>query len=247
VQNWINQFDGGKNEEGVAVASDASRNIYVTGTSYGEKNTDVVVLKMSDNGVTNWVDTYNGADDLNDGVAAIQVDNSDFIIVAGYSESNKEHPQADVLLRKYHPNFGVPVWNKLLDGVEKLTDKAYCLLIDDKNNLYIAGSSFSSKGQEDIISMKFDSPLNLHEITYPGTGINLFPNPFTDEITIDLFNDKGTLSFIDIYTLNGKKVKSFKTTKSEFVIDKKVVKPGVYLYNVTQESEVVQTGKIILK
>jgi hypothetical protein len=95
--------------------------------------------------------------------------------------------------------------------------------------------------------MKFDSPLNLHEITYPGTGINLFPNPFTDEITIDLFNDKGILSFIDIYTLNGKKVKSFKTTKPEFIIDKKVVKPGVYLYNVTQDSEVVQTGKIILK
>ena len=247
VQNWVNQFDGGKNEEGVAAAADASRNIYVTGTSFGEKNSDVVVLKMSDNGVTNWVDTYNGADDLNDGVASIQVDNSDFIVVAGYSEINKDRPQSDLLLRKYHPNFGVPVWNKLLDGGDKLNDRAYCLLIDDKNNLYIAGSSASLKGQEDIVSMKFDSPLNLHEITYPGTGINLFPNPFTDEITIDLFNDKGVLSFIDIYSLNGKKVKSFKTTKSEFVIDKKVVKPGVYLYNVTQDSEVVQTGKIILK
>lgn len=247
TQNWINQFDGGRNEEGVAVAADGSRNIYVTGTSYGEKNTDVIVLKMSDNGVTNWVDTYNGDDDLNDGASAIQIDKSDFIIVAGYSEVNKDKPQSELLLRKYHPNFGVPVWNKLLDGGEKLNDRAYCLLIDEKNNLYVAGSGTSSKGQEDIVSMKFDSPLNLHEITYPGTGINLFPNPFTDEITIDLFNDKGILSYIDIYTLNGKKVKSFKTTKPEFIVDKKVVKPGVYLYNVTQDSEVVQTGKIILK
>jgi hypothetical protein len=95
--------------------------------------------------------------------------------------------------------------------------------------------------------MKFDSPLNLHEITYPGTGINLFPNPFTDEVTIDLFNSTGILSLIDIYSLNGKKVKSFKTTKPEMIIDKKIIKTGVYLYNVTQNSEVVQTGKIILK
>ena len=136
---------------------------------------------------------------------------------------------------------------KTFDNGLSQNDQATVIAIDQKNNIYIAGTSFSQAGLEDIVTIKFDSPLNLHEITYPGTGINLFPNPFTDEVTIDLFNATGIMSIIDIYSLNGKKVKSFKTTKPEMVIDKKIVKPGVYLYNVTQNSEVVQTGKIILK
>jgi len=247
ILNWVNQYDAGKDESGVAVAADASRNIYATGNSLNGSNSDVIVLKLSDNGVKNWVDTYNGEDDLNDGAADIAVDNGDFILVTGYSEKTKANPQADLLIRKYHPNFGVPVWNKLIDGGFQLKDYAECILIDKNSNILVAGSGFSKEGQEDIVVFKYDSPLNLHEITYPGTGINLFPNPFTDEITIDLFNDKGIMSFIDIYSLNGKKVKSFKTTKSEMIIDKKTIKPGVYLYNVTQNSEVVQTGKIILK
>ena len=248
TQNWINQYDSGKgNDEGIAVTSDVSRNIYITGTSQNGDHTDIVVRKMSDNGVNNWVDTYSAEGNANAIPTNIAIDNSDFAIVCGKTETIDKRLHTDIFLRKYHPNFGVPVWKKTFDNGLSQDDQATAIAIDLKNNIYLAGTSYSETGLEDIVIIKFDSPLNLHEITYPGTGINLFPNPFTDEVTIDLFNSTGILSIIDIYSLNGKKVKSFKTTKPEMIIDKKIIKTGVYLYNVTQNSEVVQTGKIILK
>ncbi|MFO0494592.1 MAG: SBBP repeat-containing protein, partial [Flavobacteriia bacterium] len=54
TQNWFNQYDSGKgNDVGVALTSDVSRNIYITGTAQNGDQTDIVVRKMSDNGVSN--------------------------------------------------------------------------------------------------------------------------------------------------------------------------------------------------
>ena len=248
TQKWINQYDSGKgNDEGVALTSDVSRNIYITGSSQNENHREIVVKKLNENGTNNWVDSYSPEGKLNSMPADIVIDNSDFVIVCGKTESLDKRIHTDIFLRKYHPNFGVPVWKKTFDNGLSQNDQATAIAIDLNNNIYLVGTSYSEAGSEDIVTIKFDSPLNLHEVTYPGTGNNLFPNPFTDEVTIDLFNSTGIMSIIEIYSLNGKKMKSFKTTKPEMIIDKKSIKSGIYLYNVTQNSEVVQTGKIILK
>lgn len=84
--DWVARYDGGYGDDaGLAITTDDSGYVYVTGNSYGSQTRqDLVVLKYSNTGVTQW--TRRIADTVNNNFRsgfAIELDKEGNVIVGG--------------------------------------------------------------------------------------------------------------------------------------------------------------------
>jgi Beta-propeller repeat len=91
-QQWVARYDGPEDSQEVAVALavDASGNVYVTGWSNesyvtSETGTDYATLKYSNTGVQQWVAHYNGPENTFDDATALAIDGSGNVYVTGRS------------------------------------------------------------------------------------------------------------------------------------------------------------------
>ncbi len=85
-------------------------------------------------------------------------------------------------------------------------------------------------------------------IEYENDNINIFPNPFNNEITIDIKSSKITNMSIEILDINGKLLyfKSYNSNKIILHLDD--FKNGIYILNVNNNNNViVKTQKVIKK
>ena len=75
----------------------------------------------------------------------------------------------------------------------------------------------------------------LKDIAITNSGINMYPNPFTDQVSLDLFTEKETSVTWTIYDMTGKAVLSgnenLTSGHSTLNIDAKELSDGVYMLN----------------
>lgn len=104
--------------------------------------------------VREWVRTYNGAGNNTDEVIAMTTDNSSSTIVTGRSfASGSSYNIATV---KYSPA-GVQQWAVSYNGVANGLDEAVAISSDDSGNVYVAGRTFISSNNFDVIVIKYSS------------------------------------------------------------------------------------------
>lgn len=91
LQSWTRTYNGsgGNADDSRKVATDASGNIYVTGTIYntisGNTTNDFVIIKYNSSGTQLWLRTYNGGVNYNDQLQAMVLDGSANVYVTGKS------------------------------------------------------------------------------------------------------------------------------------------------------------------
>lgn len=87
-QKWLVRYNGTANgyDEGKALETDVSGNVYVTGYSTTSTNSDFTTIKYDSTGVQQWITKYNGTGNNSDQAVAIAVDISGNIYVAGPSK-----------------------------------------------------------------------------------------------------------------------------------------------------------------
>lgn len=91
VAKWTARYNGPSSgyDEGKAIAIDANRNVYITGSSgvTGSGN-DYITLKYDSTGVQQWVTNYNGTGNNADLASAILLDNSGNVFITGASKGS---------------------------------------------------------------------------------------------------------------------------------------------------------------
>lgn len=99
TQVWAVTYNGTGNgsDQGKGVTCDASGNYYVTGTSFGSANNDIVVIKYSASGNQVWVRRYDSGV-IDDAMGIMKDGNGDLIVVG---TSNNPSLGPDVLVLKY--------------------------------------------------------------------------------------------------------------------------------------------------
>jgi uncharacterized delta-60 repeat protein len=174
---WVKRYDGPRNEddESVAIETDASGNVYVSGTSWlsgTDPNwSDWTTVKYSSSGVQLWARQYNGPDDSGDIAYALAVDAAGNVFVAGRSDGQRSF--ADFLTIKYDSG-GVQQWVDRYDGPVNDYDEARAITLDPSGNVYVSGYS-RSIGKEwysdDYLTIKY-SPGGARQwiARYNGTG-----------------------------------------------------------------------------
>ena len=151
---WQKTWGGGSDDDCMAIAMDASGNIYITGEteSFGAGLWDVLLLKYDSSGTLQWQKTWGGGSD--DDCMAIAMDASGNIYITGETESFGAG-WFDVLLLKYDSSGNIQ-WQKTYGGAG--SDGGYAVAVDSSSNIYITGTTDSfGAGDHDVLLLKYDS------------------------------------------------------------------------------------------
>ena len=129
------------------IAVDGSNSVFVAGnvsTGTGLYANDFVTIKYTSEGVPAWTNTFNGnygAGYHYNGVKGLAVDNSNDVVVTGYS--TPDGSRYDYATVKYARD-GVPLWTNFFNGPANLDDQPAAVAVDGTNNVFVTGYVDSS-------------------------------------------------------------------------------------------------------
>jgi hypothetical protein len=167
-QEWVARYNGPGNmtDAAVAIALDASGNVYVTGESddvdsiANSMERDFATIKYNSNGIQQWVARYNGPRNSAYVAADLVVDPSGNVFVAGGSHNDgwQSFPQ-DFTTIKYTSD-GDEQWTAHLT-VDSSFGRIVGVVIDNSGCVYVSGSVRRWYGfgwsKSYIVTAKFDS------------------------------------------------------------------------------------------
>lgn len=183
LQQWVSHFDGTGNYDDIARAatSDIAGNVYVTGKSFGVASYDFVTVKYDSAGNQLWIARYDDPSHDLDDPAAIAVDNSGNIYVAGTRSGGGINLQQYATI-KYSPD-GNQLWvSYYTSGRGANNPKA--IVVDTSGNVYVTGVSYTSTTSFDYATVKYDTSGNeLWVARY--TGLTASSSDYAEAISID--------------------------------------------------------------
>lgn len=155
ARQWVAQYNGGEDNDdrAVAMAIDASGNVYVTGTSYGTGTADdYATVKYDHLGQEQWVARYNGPGNTQDRAAALALDGEGNVYVTGASGEGSSN-LSDYVTVKYDSS-GVQQW---VGRYSDWYDYATAMDVDARGNVYVTGYSFHPGTFYDYATVKYNA------------------------------------------------------------------------------------------
>jgi uncharacterized delta-60 repeat protein len=158
-RQWVRRYNGsGNGDDGTngtnAIGIDGAGNVYVTGWSLGQENTDIVTIKYDTTGAQQWVRRYNGPGNAYDAPSGIAVEPAGTVYVAGGSEGSASG--SDYTIIKYDTT-GQPQWLRRYNGPGNGYDLAQSLTVDAAGNVYVTGYATGTSGLGDCVTLKYDA------------------------------------------------------------------------------------------
>ena len=158
VADWVAAYDGPAHaiDIGLAIAVDASGNVYVTGEISGTgTGYDYATIKYDPSGNQVWARTYNGPGSVSDTAEAIAVDAMGNVYVTGES-GDASGSFFDYATIKYDSN-GNQLWVARYNSPGNANDIARAIAVDASGNVYVTGESEGgSPTYRDFATVKYD-------------------------------------------------------------------------------------------
>ena len=139
------------------MAVDADGNVYVMGSGPGPSdNMDIVLLKYTTNGRLLWSQYFNGVDNRADQAAALAIGSNGAVVVTGRSMNAAGND--DVVVVRFDPATGVPIWTTLFNGDGRGTDVGVDIAVDGAGNIVVlATSQGAGNNKTDILTLSLDA------------------------------------------------------------------------------------------
>ena len=136
---WIDCYDDSQlNDISKCACIDKSGNIYIAGNNY--KN--YTIIKYDPDGSRDWIRKYDGIK-----IVDMKIDDLNKIYITGYISANNGY---DFVTIKHNLD-GTQQWVAIYDSTSEIP---ISIELDDKGNLYVAGTSYSSSS---YVIVKYDS------------------------------------------------------------------------------------------
>jgi hypothetical protein len=187
---WVNRYNSSSNssEQVEAMAVDGAGNVYVTGISVNA-NQDILTIKIDANGQRVWTNYYNGAVGAAAYPAALAVDGSGNVYVAGSLQEQGANTSLTFQYAtiKYSPE-GNLLWVARYQHQTNLASVAKALAVDRQGNVYVTGQSQAPGTGVDYATVKFDASGH-------GVWTNRYNGPgyLTDRATAIAVDDEGNV------------------------------------------------------
>jgi hypothetical protein len=153
---WTRIFNGQGNSEDKAfgIVTDNYNNVYVTGSvTLQDRGLELILIKYNASGNLLWYKTFGAStNNTDDEGLAIAIDNSGYPCVTGYCTNNDG--LTEIITQKYAPN-GDRIFSRKFDGQENLGSKAFGIVVDEDNFIYVTGYVTTSSRLEDIVVIKY--------------------------------------------------------------------------------------------
>jgi uncharacterized delta-60 repeat protein len=233
---WLRTYNGPGNnvDRALAMAIDASGNVYVTGYSNGGGTSyDYLTIKYNSAGQELWTQRYIGPGYGTDVADAIKLDASGNIYITGYSQSASNYDYATV---KYNSN-GVQQWVVRYNGLGNGDDYA-CSLAINQSDVYITGYSVGTSSGLDYTTIKYVQTSGIEEnrlaLSADRFSPEVYPNPAKVFFTIRS-SFLALHSTLKLYDVTGNAVKSEELKGKNNRISLDGIKNGIYFVQVGNE------------
>ncbi|HAX48320.1 MAG TPA: T9SS type A sorting domain-containing protein [Ignavibacteria bacterium] len=172
TEEWSRAYSGADTptiDEGLGIVVDASGYIYITGyTTFTDNYTDILVRKYDPSGDLVWSASEDGSSNLNAQGLAIAVGRTGNVYVTGFVTVSGAN--TDIALFKYNSD-GQLQWAKTINGNGSTEDKAWGIVVDESDNIFITGYVTESANNTDAFTAKYHcSGTMMWSKTYNGTG-----------------------------------------------------------------------------
>ncbi len=172
TEQWSRAYSGADTptiDEGLGIVVDASGYIYITGyTTFTDNYTDILVRKYDPSGDLVWSASEDGSSNLNAQGLAIAVGRTGNVYVTGFVTVSGAN--TDIALFKYSSD-GQLQWAKTINGNGSTEDKAWGIVVDESDNIFITGYVTESANNTDAFTAKYHSSgTMMWSKTYNGTG-----------------------------------------------------------------------------
>lgn len=159
TQQWASRYNPPTNgaEDVRDITTDASGNVYVTGSSNVPVTfVDILTVKYNPSGTELWTARYTGiGGGNNDYGVSVAVDASGNVYVLGTSYGGSSLG-LDMVVLKYSSS-GSLIWDYRFTGPDGLDDEAFKMILDASANIYVCGTSSSNASQKDFAVFKLNS------------------------------------------------------------------------------------------
>ncbi len=219
---WLRRYNGPDNKSDVAIslAVNYDGQLAISGYSFSNNNgLDYMTLSYSGDGDQLWLDRYTSLGTGADVATSIVADDYGYFYVTGFSEQSPA--KYDFVTIKYNST-GHQDWNQSFDDISNGDDIATSIAVDKYGNVYVTGSSTTSKGYTDIATVAYyssgtqkwistvDGSKNYSDvgvaIKVDGNNQNIFVTGYTNyrinstrDITTIRYNDNGIISWMMTY------------------------------------------------
>jgi uncharacterized delta-60 repeat protein len=156
VQQWVSRYNepGNGDDKAWGIVVDRIGNIYVTGY-IARVGTDMYTIKYNSSGEYIWGQLINGtasnSDDKAWGIVVDSIGNN--IYICGQTENTTTGYDFTVAC---YDSSGVREWLNIYDGTTSV-DKAWGIVVDTDNLIYVTGESSSANGRQDCMTIKYNS------------------------------------------------------------------------------------------
>jgi uncharacterized delta-60 repeat protein len=152
---WERYYNGPGNRSDFAkaICIDRNENVYVTGRSWGKTgSSDFATVKYSSSGTLKWIVRYEGSGNAYDDPTALTVDSDFNVYVTG--STYLAATSFDVVTIKYDSS-SIQRWATIFNGLGNGTDYPAGICVDQRNNVYITGSSYGGGTSMDYITIRY--------------------------------------------------------------------------------------------
>jgi uncharacterized delta-60 repeat protein len=169
---WTNHVNAnGINAEGVAIAVNHNgTKVYVAGYVSLSLTGENIMFSCYDGESGNEVfyDEITGGGNASDRAFGIAVDEQDRVIITGYTTTDTVSGE-DIVTIMYNPN-GTQRWSKIYKGSGNQSDRAFGIVVDETDHIFITGYSTTETGNKDYITICYDQNGNQVWESNPFNG-----------------------------------------------------------------------------
>ena len=248
VQEWITTYTGPNQTHydnyAVGIVADVQGNIFVTGSSFGNNETDYTTIRYNEDGVQQWVSIYNGTGNGSDDVYGITIDDSSNVFITGRSLNTNMN--FDITTIKYNIN-GNQQWVMRYSGIPSDYQP---IVVDNYYNVYVVGRD----SLEAAIIIKYSQPIGIKKISnsFPEkfSLSQNYPNPFNPRTNFRFEIPKESYTKLIVYDMIGREVgilvnEKLQPGKYEMEWDAGNYASGVYFYKFIS-GDYTDTKKMVL-
>ncbi len=195
---------GIESDKAYAIVLDNIGNIYIAGymTLAGEGK-NFALIKYSTEGEYQWASSFSGTALYDDEASSLAMLGDDAVVLTGYSMDGALPANENIATVKFNAD-GSQAWVKYIIGSGNESDRAYAIVTDGYNSIYITGYATTGT-MKDIVTAKYD---NLGEPVWVS---------YYDAYGYDDGASALVLASPDVLVVTGKVSKGTDVTSEDFI------------------------------
>ncbi len=236
---WSRVYGGPDAESALSVVQTSDGGYLFTGSTFNVGWSNIYLVKTNSSGDTTWTKIFNGIGH-NVGFSVIQASDGGYYMCGLIANNNGS--DNDVYLVKADVN-GDSLCSMTWGGI--LGEIGYCIKNTNDGGFIIVGKTESfGAGGSDVYLIKRDAAfvVGRHDVLSKENRINVYPNPTTGRININLPLQFGKMKSLGIYNGLGQLMEVLYNNSA---IDIGSYKPGIYVFLITNEEGVSLTARVI--